>query len=433
MKKAIKISFFVLLVFCSCLFTSIYIMGDDIAENYKINRGEELKLDTFMPVTASYNGTRVSQGSFARHVGENFEVDLKLFGVIPITKTNVQIVDDMYVEVLGVPFGMKIYTDGVLVIDSTDIVTKNGKKNPATQAGIKIGDYIKTVNGQAVSTNEDVLNLVTESGGEPMKFEIVRGEKTFTCKVTPALDKDSGLYRIGIWVRDSSAGVGTLTFYSPSNDVVCGLGHGICDSDTDVLLDIDKGELVKAEIVGVEKGKSGAPGALKGKLSYDNFADVSLNCEQGVYGIMKKSTSTTDLTEIAMKQEVKNGAAQILCTVNGDTPKLYDCEIKRTASKNSKTQNLIVTVTDKELINATGGIVQGMSGSPILQNGKLVGALTHVLVDDATKGYGIYAENMLEVAQSVGDGGAGVRRTPLQEALTEPAGETATSQLKEAS
>lgn len=346
MKKAIKISFFVLLVFCSCLFTSIYIMGDDIAENYKINRGEELKLDTFMPVTASYNGTRVSQGSFARHVGENFEVDLKLFGVIPITKTNVQIVDDMYVEVLGVPFGMKIYTDGVLVIDSTDIVTKNGKKNPATQAGIKIGDYIKTVNGQAVSTNEDVLNLVTESGGEPMKFEIVRGEKTFTCKVTPALDKDSGLYRIGIWVRDSSAGVGTLTFYSPSNDVVCGLGHGICDSDTDVLLDIDKGELVKAEIVGVEKGKSGAPGALKGKLSYDNFADVSLNCEQGVYGIMKKSTSTTDLTEIAMKQEVKNGAAQILCTVNGDTPKLYDCEIKRTASKNSKTQNLIVTVTD---------------------------------------------------------------------------------------
>lgn len=401
MKKAVKICFVVLFVFCSCLFTSIYIMSDDVAENYKINRGDELNLDTFMPVTAVYNGVNVSQGSFPRHIGESFEVDLKLFGIIPFTKIKVQVVDDMHVQVLGEPFGMKIYTDGVLVIDSVDIVTKNGKKNPAAQAGIKVGDYIKTVNGQAVSTNEDVLNLVTESGGKAMNFEVVRDNKTFRCKVTPALDKDSGLYRIGIWVRDSSAGVGTLTFYSPSNDVVCGLGHGICDSDTDVLLDVDKGELVKAEIVDVEKGKSGSPGALKGKLSYDNFANISLNCESGVYGIMKKSQVTSDLTEIAMKQEVKNGAAQILCTVNGKTPKLYSCEIKKNGSKNTKTQNLIVTVTDKELINATGGIVQGMSGSPILQDGKLVGALTHVLVDDSHTGYGIYAENMLETAQSV--------------------------------
>ncbi len=401
MKKAVKISFVFLFIFCSCLFTSIYIMSDDIAENYKINRGEELNLDTPMPVTAVYNGVKVSQGSFARHVGESFEVDLKLFGIIPFTKTKVQVVDDMHVQVLGEPFGMKIYTDGVLVIDSIDIVTKSGKKNPAKQAGIKVGDYIKTINGQAVGTNEDVLNLVTESNGKAMNFEVVRGNKTFSCKVTPVLDKESGIYRIGIWVRDSSAGVGTLTFYSPSNDVVCGLGHGICDSDTNVLLDIDKGELVKAEIVDVQKGSAGSPGALKGKLSYDNFADVSLNCELGVYGIMKKSQATPNLTEIAMKQEVKNGKAQILCTVNGKTPKLYSCEIKKNTSKNSKTQNLIVTVTDKRLINATGGIVQGMSGSPILQDGKLVGALTHVLIDDATKGYGVYAENMLETANQV--------------------------------
>ena len=409
MKKAIKIVCVILLLISSYIFTSIYIMSDDISDSYKLNFGDELKIDSFMPVTAVYNGVKESQGGTPRQIGESYEVDLKLFGIIPISKTKVQIVDDMYVKVLGEPFGMKLYTDGVLVIDSADIDTKNGKKNPAKSAGIKIGDYIKTVNGKTVTTNEDVLELVTESGGKTMKFEIVRDGKKIICKVTPVLDKENDVYRIGIWVRDSSAGIGTLTFYSPSSDIVCGLGHGICDGDTNSLLKIDNGELVEAEIIGVQKGSSGSPGSLKGKLTYDTVADISLNCESGVYGVVQKDVSSSDLTQIALKQEVKNGEAQILCTVDGSTPKLYSCKIKKTGKSDSKTQNLIVTVTDEELINATGGIVQGMSGSPILQNGKLVGALTHVLIDDATKGYGIYAENMLETAQSVGESNLSTR------------------------
>ena len=156
-------------------------------------------------------------------------------------------------------------------------------------------------------------------------------------------------------------------------------------------------------IIDVEKGSAGTPGALKGKLSYDSIADISLNCEAGVYGVMQKDVGSANLTEVALKQEVYNGRAQILCTVGGDTPKLYDCKIEKAGGKSDKTQNLIVTITDKELINATGGIVQGMSGSPILQDGKLVGALTHVLVDDSKTGYGIFAETMLESAQSVGN------------------------------
>lgn len=403
MKKFIKIIFASLLVLCSYIFTSIYIMSDDIAENYRINRGDELNVDTFMPITATYNGVKMSQGSFARRVGDSFEVDLKIFGVIPFSTVSVEVVDDMYVQVLGNPFGMKIFTDGVLVIESVDIVTAQGRENPAHKAGIKVGDYIKTVNGQAVSCNEDVLRLVTESGGSEMNFEVVRGGKSFMCKVTPVLEENSGIYRIGIWVRDSSAGIGTLTFYSPSNDVICGLGHGICDADTETLLEINEGELVEADIIDVEKGDAGTPGALKGKLTYDSIADISLNCELGVYGIVKQRVSNANLTEVALKQEVYDGKAQILCTVNGDTPKLYDCEIEKTGDKNAKTQNMIVTVTDKELINATGGIVQGMSGSPILQNGKLVGALTHVLVSDSKTGYGIYAENMLETAETVSE------------------------------
>lgn len=401
MRKIIKIFFAVLLIACSYIFTSICIMSNDVAPSYKVGRGEELHVDTFMPVTAVYNGVKMSQGVYTRQVGDSFEVDLKIFGVIPFSTVNVEIVDEMYVAVLGNPFGMKIYTDGVLVIESSDIITQNGKANPAADAGIKVGDYIKSVNGTKVTCNEDLLQLVTESGGMAMRFEVARGNKSFTCSVQPVIDKESGLYRIGIWVRDSSAGVGTLTFYCPSTDVVCGLGHGICDADTETLLSIEEGELVEADIVAVEKGSAGSPGALKGKLTYDSIADISLNCEMGVYGVMKQELDAPNLTEIALKQEVYDGKAQILCTVNGDTPKLYSCEIKRTGDNNSSTQNLIVTITDKELINTTGGIVQGMSGSPILQDGKLVGALTHVLVSDSHTGYGIYAENMLETAQSV--------------------------------
>ena len=401
MRKFIKILFAFLFVFCSCIFSSIYIMSNDVAESYKVNRGEELQMDMFVPVTAVYNGVKMSQGVYNRKIGESFEVDLKIFGVIPFSTVNVEIVDDMYVQVLGNPFGMKIYTDGVLVIESSDINTLNGTINPAMSAGIEVGDYIKSVNGKTVTCNEDLLQMVTESEGKAMNFEVVRKGESFSCLVVPVVEEQSKLYRIGIWVRDSSAGIGTLTFYSPSNDVICGLGHGICDSDTDVLLSVEQGELVEANIVEVEKGSAGNPGALKGKFTYDSIADIALNCEQGVYGVVQKDMGATNLTEIALKQEVVDGNAQILCTVNGDTPKLYNCEIKRIGKSDSKTQNLIVTVTDKELINATGGIVQGMSGSPILQDGKLVGALTHVLVDDSKTGYGIYAENMLETAQSV--------------------------------
>ncbi len=401
MKKFVKSIFVLLLFVCSSVFVSVYIMSVSVDESYKLNHGEELKIDAVMPITAVYNGVKMSQSNEKHLIGDSFEVDLKIFGVIPFSTVNVEIVDDMYVSVLGNPFGMKIYTDGVLVIEATDVNTVDGKVNPAVEAGIKVGDYIKTVNGDVVTCNEELSQYITNCGGKTIELEVVRDGKNFKCEVKPVLDNDSGVYRIGIWVRDSSAGIGTLTFYSPTTNVVCGLGHGICDADTETLLKIEQGELVEAAIVDVEKGSAGNPGALKGKFTYDSIADIALNCEQGVYGVVNEKITAANLTEIAMKQEVKNGEAQILCTVNGDMPKLYSCEIKRTGESNSKTQNLIVNVTDNELINTTGGIVQGMSGSPILQDGKLVGALTHVLVSDSLTGYGIYAENMLEVSQEV--------------------------------
>ena len=401
MKKFIKIAFVSLTALSILLFSGVYILEQNIADNYKVNKGEELVIDAPVPVTASFKGVEMSNVN-ARNIGETFSVDLKIFGVIPFSTVDVEVVDKMYVTVLGNPFGMKIYTEGVLVIETADITTEQGIINPAKEAGIKVGDYIKSVNGAAVDCNEDVAEMVAQSGGNQMLFEIVRNGKNKKVPIKPVLSKDDGIYRVGIWVRDSSAGVGTLTFYSPAANVICGLGHGICDSDTKTLLEIDSGELVTADIVSYTKGTSGSPGELKGKFNYETISDIALNCSGGVYGIPTAPIESHNLTPVALKQEITEGEAQILCTINGDTPKLHSCTVKfKNSTYMAATQNLIVTVTDSELLKTTGGIVQGMSGSPIIQNGKLIGAITHVFVDDPTKGYGIFAENMLETAQGV--------------------------------
>ena len=399
-----KTVFFIFLLADIAVFSLIFYLGKTVDKDDKNKKGDALSISSPVTVTAEYEGAKLSQADYRHSVGDSFEVDLKVFGVIPFSTVNVEVVDEMYVAVLGNPFGMKLYTEGVLVIDTTDVDTENGNVNPAIKAGIKKGDYIVSVDGENIYTNEDIASAVEASDGKEMNFEILRNGKKMNFRFCAEKSKETGTYRIGLWVRDSSAGIGTLTFYSPVTGVVCGLGHGICDEDTGTLMQLNSGELVSAEIISVSKGSVGSPGELKGKFTYDKIADISENSENGVYGKLYGNIDMSNLTEIALKQEVKDGPAQILCTVNGEKPKLYSCNIKiRSSSYLSATQNLIVTVTDKELLEATGGIVQGMSGSPILQNGKLVGAVTHVLVDDPTSGYGIFAENMLETAQEASE------------------------------
>ncbi|MBQ7726317.1 MAG: SpoIVB peptidase, partial [Clostridia bacterium] len=229
-----------------------------------------------------------------------------------------------------------------------------------------------------------------------------REGKRKTLSVRAVKSKENGRYRIGLWVRDSSAGIGTLTCYSPATGVVCGLGHGVCDEDTGDLLEVHTGELVTAEILSVEKGASGSPGELKGRFTYHAIGAMDLNSECGVYSRLTGQINLSNMYEVALKQEVSDGKAKILCTIDGTEPKFYDCRVKkRNAAYRAATQNLYITVTDDELLEKTGGIVQGMSGSPVIQNGKLIGAVTHVLVDNPTSGYGIYAENMLEEAKQI--------------------------------
>lgn len=405
-----KCVFILALLLDTAVFGAVIYLNGSISDNYKIKKGDGLTFNAAVPITAEYEGLKLSQTGKTEQIGEEFDVKLKAFGIIPFSTVNVEVVDELHVSVLGTPFGMKLYTDGVLVIDITTVETVSGSISPGEDAGVKKGDYILSADGKQVLTNEELSAAVAASGGNRIKLVIKRGGTQKTVYVTPALSKETNSYRIGLWVRDSSAGIGTLTFYSPATGIVCGLGHGVCDEDTGNLLELKNGELVSAEIISVEKGSSGSPGQLKGRFTYSTIGKFDCNSEKGVYSVLKGKLGFSRLTETALKQEVKDGEAQILCTVEGKEPKFYSCRVKKRSSAYlSATQNMTVTVTDPELLKLTGGIVQGMSGSPILQNGKLIGAVTHVLIDDPTTGYAIFAENMLKEAESTA-GNAKVRK-----------------------
>ncbi len=401
-KRIFGAFYFVIFIVITFVLALIGYYTISLDSNYKVIEGKPLEFSSKKMVVANFNTTNFA----SKNVDEksNYSVDLKLFGVFPIKTTNVQVVNNNYVEVLGVPFGIKIYTEGVMVVGISDIQTNQQNVNPAKDAGIVVGDTIISINSVNVYSNTQVMNIIANSNGETLEFKILRDGKTLNVKLKPVLSAQTGTYRAGLWVRDSSAGIGTLTFYSPNEQVICGLGHGICDIDTGEMLKLHSGEMVSAKIISVNKGKRGAPGELIGKFNPAIISTLNANEQSGVYGICDISLNACkNLMPLALKQEIVNGDAQILTTVDSNEPKLYSCKISINNSSAHSVQNLVVTVTDERLLTTTGGIVQGMSGSPILQNGKLIGAVTHVLVDDPTKGYGIFAENMLETAQGVAD------------------------------
>ncbi len=402
--KFIKFLFFGFLVSCVLIFSGIIYLNNTIDNEFKIKNGQSLSINSFVPITAKYSGENLARADGNYATFDDFFVELKAFGIIPVSKAKVEIVNDLQVAVLGTAFGMKIYTKGVLVSEISSVSTANGNQNPAKKAGLKIGDYIISVNGQNVYTNEDLGFIVESSKGKKMDYCVMRGNTKIYLSFCAVEDINTQQYKIGVWVKDSSAGIGTLTFYSPSTNLLCGLGHGVCDDQSKKLLTVDSGEIVSAQIISIEKGKLGSAGQLKGRFDFNTLGKIVLNSEQGVYSEFTGDFKFTNLTEIGLKQEIENGDAEIVCMVDGSEPKAYSCKIEiRKSNYNSRTQNMIVSVTDSELIDKTGGIVQGMSGSPILQNGKLIGAVTHVLLDDSTKGYAIFAENMLETAQSVAE------------------------------
>jgi len=333
---------------------------------------------------------------------KTYQGKLMLYNLIPLKSVNVSVVDQTCVVPCGTPFGIKMFTDGVVIVGLADIQTNSASINPATQAGLKVGDVITAIDGHTVETNSEVAEAVESSGGKQMSFSIRRDGSIFTAQLQPVKSETDDLYKAGLWVRDSTAGIGTLTFYEPSAKLFAGLGHGICDSDTGELMPLLNGDIVPVTINGITKGLQGKPGELRGYFSDDNaMGSLAANVTNGVYGILKSAPKGTAL-KVAMKQEVKTGAAKILTTIDGGPPQYYNVDIEKIDYRdNVLSKNLVLHITDSKLITQTGGIVQGMSGSPIIQNNMLVGAVTHVFVNDPTRGYGIFAENMLVEAQTV--------------------------------
>ncbi len=401
MKKAVKILFVFAFLICTCIFGTVIYYANSLSDSYCILEGESLVFSEQKYITCDKDSAVLVQKNGSSTVG-GYSADVKLLGVIPIKTVQVNVADESEVLVLGTPFGIKIYTEGVLVVGFCDVDTKNGNQNPAVDAGIKVGDSILKINGKAVSGNTEVQNIISASGGATLELLVKRGSDTFTTTVTPVLSISDKRYKTGLWIRDSSAGIGTMTFFSPSLNVTAGLGHGICDTDTGSLLPLLKGEFLDAEIVGIKKSSNKATGELKGVFSGGAFSQFALNDITGVFGCECAKISGGTVYPVAMKQEITTGQATVITTVDGEGPKSYTIEIEKVYHKDdSKIKNMVIKITDPELLEKTGGIVQGMSGSPIIQNGKLIGAITHVFVGDSTKGYAIFAENMLETAQNV--------------------------------
>ena len=291
----------------------------------------------------------------------------------------------------GQTFGTRLFTEGVLVVS----VNSKEACHPAYDSGIREGDLIVSIGGKAVKSAKEATRMILESEGKALEFVCKRKGNTQIFTVTPVFEQESGHYKAGLWIKDTAAGIGTVTFYDPQSGYFGGLGHGICDTESGALLPISKGTVTSAKITEIVRGQAGKPGELRGFLKHEKLGSLLSNTECGVFGVLSAPKEQAETVKILPKDKVKAGKAVVRCSLGEETIKEYAVtisDINRTA-KGAKCFS--VHVDDPKLIEKTGGIVQGMSGSPILQDGKLVGALTHVLVSDPTTGYGIFIENML--------------------------------------
>ena len=304
---------------------------------------------------------------------------------------------------VGRAVGMKLFSDGVLVVGFSQIPAAEGNVVPARNCGLKEGDIITHINASEVDTIEQVQQQLQEIGGEEMSIRALRRGKPFQLTAQAVKCSTDGCYKLGAWLRDSMAGIGTVTWYDPDTGYFGALGHGINDVDTAQLMPLDSGGVLSATVTDVKKGQRGEPGELHGEFDLDTDIGVlTANTHSGVFGRLEvPELNSLPTVEVAGHGQVETGEAVIYSNIAGTEVREYTVEITRVNANAGDGRDMTLKITDPALLSATGGIVQGMSGSPILQNGRLVGAVTHVLVDDPTQGYGIFVENMLKAAEVV--------------------------------
>ena len=394
-KKYRKFLWYALVGTLLSLFILIYgTMKDHIPDEIFVYADEETDWETFFqePLISYDETVEVSQNG-------SYQIRCKWLGVLPLKTIKVHTVEKQEVLVSGSPVGIYMETKGVLVIDSGEITDREGIRRTPAEHIIQSGDYICEIDGKVLTGKRQLMQLVRENQGEPMELQVIRHQETIKLEMTP-VETEDGSYKLGIWVRDNIQGIGTLTYVEP-NGTFGALGHGISDADTGERLEISDGDLYRADILSIRKGTAGTPGELRGVINYreeNRIGTICGNSQYGIRGQLEPGKYEGSMKKIptGLKQEIQTGKAEIRCDI-GDGIREYQCEILEIDS-NAKDTNkcFVLRITDDDLLSRTGGIVQGMSGSPVLQNGKLIGAITHVFVNDPTKGYGIFIENMME-------------------------------------
>lgn len=332
---------------------------------------------------------------------DSYEMELKLFGVLPLKNIDIEVIEDTKLTPVGEPIGIYVKTQGVLVIDTGEFESVSGEKVSPSMYKLQEGDYLTAMDGVAVTGKKQIKEYVEKSDGKDIVFQVSRKEEVIQVKIKPESD-EQGNYKIGAWLRDSAQGIGTMTYIDTSNHFGA-LGHGINDMDTGELLKLGNGLLYQTQIVAIQKGQRGEPGELTGVIEYqpDKVTGViTKNTGEGIYGVVTdeflQDNDSADALPVALKHEITTGPARIYCNVDGTTD-YYDIEITRLSyQEENKNRQISFHVTDERLLELTGGIVQGMSGACIIKDDKIIGAVTHVLVDDPAKGYGIFIEDMLE-------------------------------------
>lgn len=414
--KKIKVTFLISIL----LILLIYVSNiTSLPDNLILFQGEKINLKTAFGLSFSTNHEEdkltgkyeVLQTSTAIQTSEDYtgkvSINLNLFGKIPVKTIDVNIIENTEVVALGDIVGLKLYTNGVLVVGMSEISgVDNHKYRPYEETGIEEGDMIVEVNEQTVTCTSDLLKSIKEAEGREVSISYVRDGNIEETSIKPVKAQDN-TYKIGLWVRDTAAGVGTVSFYEPSTGLFAALGHGILDIDTEELLDISTGDFVTTNIVSITKGEKGNPGKIQGSIeNQTTIGQVYKNTEFGVYGSLKNlsglNINSQNTMKVALRDEIKTGKASIISTLENNKKEEYEVEIQKIdKNNNSDNKSMLIKVTDQRLIDKTGGIIQGMSGSPIIQDGKLIGVLTHVLVSDPTMGYGVFADMMIKQMREV--------------------------------
>lgn len=362
-----------------------------------IKKGEKISLCYNIPASATINNQKIKLNRtfiFQKCSSGQYEMKTSLFGAIPLKKIKVKVVDGQKVIPSGQVVGIYVETNGLLVIDTDGFTGENGVDHAPSKNKLYRGDYIKKIDGADVLSKKQFIEKINQSNGNSVTLTVSRRSKVLKIKIKPEFSKTEHMYKIGAWIRDNTQGIGTMTYIK--KDSFGGLGHGIYDMDTGKLLKIKGGFLLTPQIYSIKKGKSGTPGEIVGSIEYKEeniIGSIKKNTEKGIYGTVSDTESKA--YEIGYRQDVKKGKAYILSNLIGSMKK-YEIRISKVVPSDTDVlKSMEIEVTDKRLLNLTNGIIQGMSGSPIIQDGKLIGAVTHVFVDDPTKGYAILMETMI--------------------------------------